>query len=103
MTMSFPDMVNHQRTITASKRPARPRGAAFFVLNTAIANLSTAIKATHKTISAKHTNDYLGAFCWTTNRRRKMAEMIPALCRAIATSSRLTRRKVYDGEFVPIG
>ena len=94
---------NHQRTITASKRPARQRGAAFFVLNTAIANLSTAIKATHKTISAKHTNDYLGAFCWTTNRRRKMAEMIPALCRAIATSSRLTRRKVYDGEFVPIG
>lgn len=94
---------SHQRTITASKRPPRHRGAAFFVLNTAIANLSTAIKATHKAISAKHTNDYLGAFCWTTNRRRKMAEMIPALCRAIATSSNLTRRSVFAQKIVPIG
>ncbi len=75
----------------------------FFVLNTAIANLSTAIKATHKAISAKHTNDYLSAFCWTTNRRRKMAEMIPALCRAIATSSNLTRRSVFAQKIVPIG
>ena len=86
---------SHQRSITASKRPSRERGSAFFVLNTAIANLSTAIKATHKAISAKHINDYLGAFCWTTNRRRKMDEMLPALCRAIATSSGLTRRGVY--------
>lgn len=94
---------SHQRSITASKRPSRQRNTAFFVLNTAIANLSTAIKATHKAISAKHTNDYLGAFCWTTNRRRQMAEMVPALCRAIATSSRLTRRSVYAKKFVPIG
>ena len=93
----------HQRTITAGMRPTGKRGSAFFVLNTAIANLSTAIKATHKAISAKHTNDYLGAFCWTTNRRRKMTEMIPALCRAIATSSTLTRRAVYAHVFVPVG
>ena len=86
---------SHQRTITASKRPSRERGSAFFVLNTAIANLSTAIKATHKAISAKHTSDYLGAFCWTTNRRRKMEEMIPAFCRAVATSSALTRMEVF--------
>jgi hypothetical protein len=86
---------SHQRTITASKRPSRERGSAFFVLNTAIANLSTAIKATHKAISAKHTNDYLGAFCWTTNRRRQMDEMIPAFCRAVATSSALTRVDVF--------
>lgn len=94
---------SHQRSITQGKRPSRQRGSPFFVLNTAIANLSTAIKATHKAIAAKHTNDYLGAFCWTTNRRREMAEMIPALCRAIATSSNLTRRRVYDSVFVPIG
>lgn len=93
----------HQRTITASKRPSRERGSAFFVLNTAIANLSTAIKATHKAISAKHTNDYLGAFCWTTNRRRNMADMVPALCRAIATSTSLTRRNVFASDTVPIG
>jgi transposase-like protein len=51
----------HERTITAGKRPARERGTLFFVVNTAIANLSTAIKATHKAISPKHTPDYLGA------------------------------------------
>jgi hypothetical protein len=65
------------------------------VVNTAIANLSTAIKATHKAISAKHTADYLGAFCWTTNRRRDMAGMVDALCRAVATSSRITRTRAY--------
>jgi hypothetical protein len=43
---------SHQRSVTGSKRPPRARGAAFFVVNTAIANLSTALKATHKTISA---------------------------------------------------
>lgn len=94
---------SHQRTITASKRPPRERGSALFVLNTAIANLSTAIKATHKAISAKHTNDYLGAFCWTTNRRREMTAMLPALCRAIATSSSLSRRAVYAASPVSIG
>jgi len=93
----------HQRTVTGSKRPARKRGAAFFVVNTAIANLSTAIKATHKAISPKHTADYLGAFCWTTNRRRDLAGMVPALCRAVATSSRLTRKTVYAAQPVPIG
>ena len=85
----------HQRTITTSKRPPRERGAASFVVNTAIANLSTAIKATHKAIAPKHTPDYLGAFCWTTNRRRDMTGMVQALCRAVATSSRLTRKAVY--------
>lgn len=86
---------SHQRTITAGKRPPRQRGVAFFVVNTAIANLSTAIKATHKAISPKHTKDYLGAFCWTTNRRRDMAGMVRALCRAVATSTSLTRKAVY--------
>ncbi len=93
----------HKRSLTGSKRPTRQRGAAFFVLNTAIANLSTAIKATHKAISAKHTNDYLGAFCWTTNRRREMTAMVPALCRAVTTSSRLTRKSVYAAEAVSLG
>jgi len=93
---------SHQRTVTGSKRPPRERGAAFFVVNTAIANLSTAIKATHKTVSAKHANDYLGAFCWTTNRRRNMTGMVPALCRAAITASRLTRRSVYAAEPVSI-
>ena len=32
---------SHQRTLTGGKRPLRERGAAFFVVNTAIANLST--------------------------------------------------------------
>jgi transposase-like protein len=94
---------SHRVTPTGGKRPARARGAPFFVVNTAIANLSTAIKATHKTISAKHADDYLGSFCWTTNRRREMTGMVQALCRAISTSTRLTRRSVYDAEFVPIG
>jgi len=85
----------HERTITAGKRPTRERGALFFVVNTAIANLSTAIKATHKAISPKHTPDYLGAFCWTTNRRRNMQGMITALCRAVATSSSITRTATY--------
>jgi transposase-like protein len=85
----------HQRTITAGKRPPRQRGAAFFAVNTAIANLSTVIKATHKAISPKHTQDYLGAFCWTTNRRRDMAGMVHAFCRAVATSSSLTRTAVH--------
>jgi len=93
----------HERTVTGSKRPPRERGAAFFVVNTAIANLSTAIKATHKAISPKHTQDYLGAFCWTTNRRRDMTGMVLALCRAIAVSSRLTRRGVYAAPAVSFG
>jgi hypothetical protein len=89
------DTRTHQRVCTGGMRPKCKRGEAFFVINTAIANLSTALKATHKAISLKHTNDYLGAFCWTTNRRRDMAGMVPALCRAVATSTRLTRRGVY--------
>src|SRR5271168_694126 len=94
---------SHQRSITGSTRPSRDRRAAFYVVNTAIANLSTALKATHKTISAKHANDYLGAFCWTTNRRRDMTGMVPALCRAVTTASRLTRRAVYAAEAVSLG
>jgi transposase-like protein len=94
---------NHKRTITGGKRPARERGTPFYVLNTAIANLSTALKATHKTISAKHANDYLGAYCWTTNRRRDMTGMVPALSRAITNATRLTRRTVYAAEAVSIG
>jgi hypothetical protein len=85
----------HVVTCTASRRPLRQRGAAFFSINTLIANLSTALKATHKAISPKHLPDYLGAFCWTTNRRRNMPGMVKALCRAVAASSRLTRRAVY--------
>ena len=94
---------SHVSTLTGGARPPRTRGAPFFVVNTAIANLSTAIKATHKAISAKHADDYLGAFCWTTNRRRHMTGMVPALCRAISTASRLTRRSVYAADAVPLG
>lgn len=94
---------SHQRSVTGSKRPPRERGTAFYVVNTAIANLSTAIKATHKTISAKHASDYLGAFCWTTNRRRDMTGMVPALCRAVTTATQLTRRAVYAAQVVPLG
>jgi hypothetical protein len=85
----------HVATITGGKRPERERGAPFFVVNTLIANLSTALKATYKVFSPKHLPDYLGAFCWTTNHRRNMRGMIGALCRAAASSSRLTRRAVY--------
>src|SRR5271165_3288931 len=85
----------HQVTVTASKRPDRARGSAFFWINTAIANLSTAIKATYKAPSPKHLPDYLGAFCWTTNHRKNMRGMISAACRAIATSTALTRKTVY--------
>lgn len=79
----------HQRSVTGSKHPPRERAAAFYGVNTAIANLSTALKATHKTISAKHANDYLGAYCWTTNQRRDMTGMVPALCRAVTPTSQL--------------
>src|SRR5450759_656859 len=84
----------HQVTVTASKRPDRARGSAFFWINTAIANLSTAIKATYKAPSPKHLPDYLGAFCWTTNHRKNMRGMISAACRAIATSTALTRNRL---------
>lgn len=66
----------YQVTVTGAKRPERARGAAFFWINTVIANLSTALKATFKAPSAKHLPDYLGAFCWTTNHRRNMPGMI---------------------------
>lgn len=102
--MAFGDAgCTHQRSVTGSRRPDRQRGAAFFVVNTAIANLSTALKATHKTISAKHAQDYLGAYCWTTNRRRDMTSMVPALCRAVVTAARLTRQAVYNTETVSLG
>jgi hypothetical protein len=94
---------SHESSVTGSKRPERARGAAFFVINTAIANLSTALKATYKTISAKHANDYLAAFCWTTNRTRDMVGMVPALCRAAMTAASLTRRSIYAAKFVPLG
>lgn len=93
----------HQRSVTGSRRPDQKRGTPFFVINTAIANLSTALKATHKTISAKHAQDYLGAYCWTTNRRRDMTGMVPALCRAAVTAHRLTRHTVYNAHAVPLG
>ena len=93
----------HQVTHTGAKRPDRERGSAFFWINTAIANLSTAIKATYKAPSAKHLPDYLGAFCWTTNHRRNMAGMIDAACRAIATSTNLTRKTLYANNVRPIG
>jgi len=86
---------SHVAVITGGKRPERDRDSLFFNVNTVISNLSTALKATFKLFSPKHLPDYLGAFCWTTNRRRHMGEMIGALCRAAAISSRLTRRSVY--------
>ena len=66
----------HVATVTGGKRPERDRGAPFFNVNTLISNLSTALKATYKVFSPKHLPDYLGAFCWTTNHRRKMRGMI---------------------------
>jgi len=93
----------HQVTVTASKRPDRARGSAFFWINTAIANLSTAIKATYKAPSPKHLPDYLGAFCWTTNHRKNMRGMISAACRAIATSTALSRKTVYAPPVGAIG
>ena len=94
---------SHVVTVSGSKRPSWHRTAPFHSLNTAIANLSTAIKATHKAIAPQHTPDYLGAFCWTTNRRRNMQGMIPAACRAVAASSILTRRRAYHEILVPLG
>jgi transposase-like protein len=85
----------HVATVTGGGRPERERSAPFFTVNTLVANLSTALKATHKRLSPKHLPDYLGAFCWTTNRRRNMQGMVNALCRAVAASSRLTRKGVY--------
>lgn len=93
----------HQRTVTSGRRPERQRGAAFFMVNTAISNLSTALKATHKAISPKHTADYLAAFCWTTNRRRSMSTIVTSLCHAAATASSLTRRGVYAQKAVSTG
>ena len=71
------------------------RGLSLSRMNTASANLSTAIKATYRASSAKHLPDYLGAFCWTTNHRRDMCGMIDAACRAIATSTAITRNAAY--------
>jgi len=85
----------HHAIITGGKRPARERDAPFFAVNTMISNLSTALKATHKLFSAKHLPDYLGAFCWTTNRRSNMKGMIGELCCAVVAATRLTRRAVY--------
>lgn len=93
----------HLRTPASGKRPDRARGATFFLVNTAIANLSTAIKATHKAISPQHLPDYLGAFCWTTNRRRDMPGMVNACCRAVATSTSITRQAAYAQAGVPSG
>jgi transposase-like protein len=86
----------HKVTVTGSKRPEKARGSAFFWINTAIANLSTAIKATYKAPSPKHLPDYLGAFCWTTNHRKNMTGMVDALCVAVVKSSSITRRSVYQ-------
>ena len=80
--------------VTGGGRPERERSAPFFTVNTLVANPSTALKATHKRLSPKHLPDYPGA-CWTTNGRGNMHGMVSALCRAVATSSRLTRRSVY--------
>lgn len=85
----------HVATVTGGGRPERERHPPFFTVNTFVANLSTALRATHKRISPKHLPDYLGTFCWTTNRRRHMPGMVDVLCRAVATSSRLTRKGVY--------
>jgi transposase-like protein len=84
-----------EAVITGGKRPNRARGSVFFCVNTAVANLSTALKATFKAPSAKHLPTYLGAFCWTTNRRRNMRGMIEAACRAIAVSTPTTRNNLY--------
>lgn len=86
----------HKVTVTGSKRPEKDRGSAFFWVNTAIANLSTAIKATYKAPSPKHLPDYLGAFCWTTNHRKNMSGMVNDLCAAVVKASSLTRRAVYQ-------
>ena len=93
----------HVATRTGGGHPALERSAPFFTVNTLVANPpemlcisgNTALKATHKCLSPKHLPDHLGAFCWTTNRRRNMRGMVSALCRAVATSSHLTHRGVY--------
>jgi len=85
----------HVATTTRARRPARRRSAPFLVVNTLVANLGTAPKATHEAGSAKHLADHLGAFCWTTNHRRAMQGQVQAPCRAVAASSRTTRKSVY--------
>src|ERR1019366_5266959 len=57
----------------------------------------------YKAPSPKHLPDYLGAFCWTTNHRKNMRGMISAACRAIATSTALTRKTVYAPPVGAIG
>jgi hypothetical protein len=81
-------------TVAGGKRPERQRGAPFFTVNTLIANLSTALKATDKVVLPKHLPDDLGAFCCATNQRRNVRRTIAALCSVVANSSRPTRRTV---------
>ncbi|WP_242501207.1 IS1595 family transposase [Komagataeibacter xylinus] len=54
---------SHVVTVNGSRCPSRQRTAPFHGLNTAIANLGTALKATHKAVAPQHISGYLGAFC----------------------------------------
>ena len=54
---------SHVVTVNGSRCPSRQRTAPFHGLNTAIANLGTALKAAHKAIAPQHISGYLGAFC----------------------------------------
>jgi len=68
---AFADQPNAPTRSQSPQQAPRPGARiGFFWINTAIANLSTAIKATYKAPSPKHLPDYLGAFCWTTNHRK---------------------------------
>jgi len=93
----------HQVTVTASKRPDRARGSAFFWINTAIANLSTAIKATYKRPRRSTCPIISAPSVGPRTTAKNMRGMISAACRAIATSTALTRKTVYAPPVGAIG
>ncbi len=59
-----------------------------------IASLGTALKATYQRFSPKPLPASPGAFRWTTNQRRALHAMIPALC-AAAAAAQPTRKTAY--------
>ena len=69
---------HHWPMVTGSGRQAA-RWTSFKWVNTALANIKTALSGTHHHVSAKHAQRYLTSFAWRFNRRYQLDSLTERL------------------------
>ena len=84
----------HEVTVTGNGKAAVQK---FPWLHTFIANMKRIILGTYHSVSPKHLDNYLSAFCYRTNRRGMEAKLFDRLLVAAVGSKAVTYRELVTG------